>query len=242
MTRKEPLTATGAHISTIGHITLDEIRMRLTRTSMANGFANRYLLMLVKRSKLLPFAGENLPHAEIIRLGEKLRHIIDRILGDPLSPSPPRLFPLSETARAKWERAYRELSVEQPGLLGEIVARAESQVRRLSLIYALLDGANEIEVAHLDAALAVWEYAEASAMYVFGNALGDETADEIARMLDRVGSEGMSRSAIVNFFSRHRNVGPALALLQQYGRARYEQKRDTGGRPAEMWYSTTVKT
>jgi hypothetical protein len=50
MTRKDPLTATNAHISVIGHITLDELRARLTRTEMANGFANRFLFTLIKRS------------------------------------------------------------------------------------------------------------------------------------------------------------------------------------------------
>ena len=47
MTRGSPLKATGAHISIIAHITKDEMRARLTRTDMANGFANRFLFCLV---------------------------------------------------------------------------------------------------------------------------------------------------------------------------------------------------
>ena len=43
ITRNSPLCATGAHISIIGHITIDELRARLTRTEAANGFANRFL-------------------------------------------------------------------------------------------------------------------------------------------------------------------------------------------------------
>jgi hypothetical protein len=43
MTKSSPLKATDAHISIIGHITQDESRARLTRTDMANGFANRFL-------------------------------------------------------------------------------------------------------------------------------------------------------------------------------------------------------
>ena len=38
MTRNSPLLATGAHISMIGHITEDELRARITRTDLANGF------------------------------------------------------------------------------------------------------------------------------------------------------------------------------------------------------------
>ena len=51
MTRTAPLRATGAHISIVGHITVDELRARLTRTDTANGFANRFLFMLVRRSR-----------------------------------------------------------------------------------------------------------------------------------------------------------------------------------------------
>jgi len=49
--------ATGAHISVIGHITSDELRRYLTATEQANGFANRFLWICVRRSKLLPLGG-----------------------------------------------------------------------------------------------------------------------------------------------------------------------------------------
>src|SRR5262249_44990302 len=39
ITKNSPLCATGVHISIIGHITEDELRARITRTDMANGFA-----------------------------------------------------------------------------------------------------------------------------------------------------------------------------------------------------------
>ena len=58
---------------------------------------------------------------------------------------------------------YPALSAEQPGLLGAITARAEAQTMRLALIYALLDGAGEIDRVHIEAALAVWAFCEASA-------------------------------------------------------------------------------
>jgi hypothetical protein len=51
LTKNSPLCATGAHISIIGHITEDELRARITRTDMANGFANRFLFALIRRSK-----------------------------------------------------------------------------------------------------------------------------------------------------------------------------------------------
>jgi len=43
------------------------------------------------------------------------------------------------TAREMWHRVYPDLSEGQPGLLGAVTSRAEAQVVRLALIYALLD-------------------------------------------------------------------------------------------------------
>jgi len=57
LTKNSPARATGAHISSIGHITADELRRYLTATESANGFGNRQLWICTKRSKLLPEGG-----------------------------------------------------------------------------------------------------------------------------------------------------------------------------------------
>ena len=58
LVKNSPLSATGAHISILGHVTIHELRARITRTDVANGFANRFNFALVKRSKLLPHGGD----------------------------------------------------------------------------------------------------------------------------------------------------------------------------------------
>ena len=120
-----------------------------------------------------------------------------------------------------------------------VTARAEAQTVRLALLYALLDGKGEIDAPHLQAALAVWEYCEASAAHIFGNALGDPVADEILRALQQACNDGMTRTAISNLFGRHKSgdrLGAALALLTTRGRARMEMK-ESGGRPVETWFA-----
>jgi hypothetical protein len=52
-----PAKATGAHISIIGHITREELRRLMTETESANGFANRFCWLAVRRSKFLPEGG-----------------------------------------------------------------------------------------------------------------------------------------------------------------------------------------
>jgi hypothetical protein len=84
-----------------------------------------------------------------------------------------------EGTRAYWAEIYPELSEGKPGLLGAITNRAEAQVTRLSIIYALLDCSQVIRLEHLGAALGLWEYCEASAAYIFRDFFGDPLADEL---------------------------------------------------------------
>jgi Protein of unknown function (DUF3987) len=151
LTKNSPLSATDAHISIIGHITIDELRACLSRTDLANGFANRFLFALVRRSKKLPFGGD-VTDSEILCLGERLKAAID-------SAKPVGRVQMTDAARTKWAQIYDELSEGKPGLLGAVLARAEAQTIRLALIYALLDRTDRIDVPHLEAALAVWEIA-----------------------------------------------------------------------------------
>lgn len=57
LTKNSPTRATDAHVSIVGHVTKAELLRHLTETEAANGFANRFLWLLVKRSKELPFGG-----------------------------------------------------------------------------------------------------------------------------------------------------------------------------------------
>ena len=236
MTKNSPLKATSAHISIIGHITTAELCARLNRTDLANGFANRFLFLCVRRSKLLPHGG-SIGDDEIKMLGERLRGAVEQAR---------TVFQITMTkdARDAWEVTYTDLSADRPGLLGAITARAEAQVIRLALLYALIDRKCEIEVDHLRAALALWEYAEASAVRIFGNALGDPVADEIYRSLKQAGDNGMSRTAIRDLFGRHQSAGRisvALALLVKNGRAKCRTTA-TNGRPVETWFAVDPTT
>jgi hypothetical protein len=99
---------------------------------------------------------------------------------------------------------------------GHHTARAEAQVVRLAMLYALLDEKAQIDMPHLLAALALWEYAEASARHVFGSSLGDPIADEILRAVRAAGQDGMTRTQIRDLFKRNcsaERIGAALDLL-----------------------------
>ena len=114
---------------------------------------------------------------------------------------------------------------------------------RLALAYALLDGAENIDLPHIRAALAVWEYAEVSAAHIFGASLGDSVADEILRALHHAGHEGMTRTPIRDLFGRNQSgdrIGAALALLATRGWARVAMQATTG-RSSETWFATGMQ-
>lgn len=138
LTKNNPAQASGAHISIIGHITRDELLRGLDSIEAANGFANRFLWVCAKRSKLLPFGGD-LQDADFGRLVVQMRDVLDWC-------TTPRTFGFGPGARAAWEKVYPELSADRLGLLGATVARAAAQVIRLSCLYAILDRSEQVEV------------------------------------------------------------------------------------------------
>lgn len=230
LTKHDPITATGAHITIIGHITADELRTELTATDTANGFANRFLFIAVKRSKHLPFGGDDADDGELEAFAIRLRELAE-------GARTRHRVGMTADARTVWATVYPDLSEGHGGLHGAVTARAEAQAIRIALIYALLDGAAEIDTPHLMAALAVWQYADATAKHVFGASLGDRTADEIARRLNQAADTGLTRTEISDAFRRHKTseqIGCALDLLRRKGRATCETVR-TDGRPIELW-------
>jgi hypothetical protein len=236
MTKNSPLTASGAHVSVIGHITETELGARLTRTDAANGFANRFLFALVKRSKELPFGGD-LTDSEIEYLGERLREAIAKL------PTVERIT-MTDAARTSWVKVYSKLSADRPGLVGAITARAEAQVIRLSLIYALLDGCEQIDAQHLEAGLAVWEYCEASATRIFGGIIGDPAADEIMAALKCAGASGLSRTEVHTILGGNKSaeeIEAALTLLVAGGLAK-TGFRETGRKPVAVWLARQSAT
>jgi hypothetical protein len=145
---------------------------------------------------------------------------------------------MTPDAREVWEHAYESLSHGKRGLLGAILGRAEAQTVRLALLYALLDGSDQIDVAHLNAALSVWSYCEASAGYIFGGIAAGKTEDVISAALSQAGETGMTWTEIRDLFGRHRkayDIDAALAALAASGKAKCIMGAVTGGRPPTVW-------
>jgi len=235
MTKNSPAQATGAHVSIVGHISKDELCRLIEASEASNGFCNRFLWICVKRSKVLPEGG-HFDEGAIAPLIQQLNKAIHfgRGLGE---------LQRDEEARENWRKIYGDLSEGKPGLLGAVVSRGEALVMRLACLYAILDMSYVVQPDHLTAALALWEYCEASAKYIFGQRLGDPIADALLTAL-RKQPTGMTRTEIRDWFGRNRKtheIDRGLALLAKQGLARMEESQ-SGGRPTERWFAVTGAT
>jgi hypothetical protein len=235
LTRNSPLSATGAHLALIGHITAAELRHCSTTISIANGFLNRFLFVACRRTQLLPEGGRRDPLAKT-PLKDGLAVALERARGA-------GELRLHSEAKKLWKARYKEMSKRSmEGVTGALTARAEAHSIRLALIYALLDGAGSIKVEHLRAAGALWEYAARSAVWALGDATGDPLAELIHRtLLDNPG--GLTLTELHELGQRNRpaaQIREALAALKEADRAETRKRKSPGGgRPAELWTAIT---
>jgi hypothetical protein len=232
LTKNSPAKATGAHVSIIGHVTADELRRYLDRTEAANGYGNRHLWLAVKRARVLPDGGriQDVDLAPLVyrltQAVENARHVTELCR--------------NEAASRAWHVVYPKLSEGGLGMVGALTSRAEAQVMRLACLYALLNCSAVVRGEHLTAALALWDYADASVKWIFGNALGDPGADAVLQAL-QMNPGGLSRQQISEeVFFRNRSasqINRALGVLVSHGLAHSEKDEHDGpGRPAERWY------
>jgi len=238
MVKNSQTRATDAHISIVANITPEELRRGLLADDIDNGFANRFLWCCSKRSKFLPQGGRDLDN-ELQGLRQAFNRInVDAMGGETeMELDAQEIWGYNERPEAG---VYSKLAAARSGMFGQITARAAQQVLRLSLIYAKLDGARTIGRHHLEAALEVWRYCEDSCRYLFGDLIGDPTADTILKEL-RARPAGLTRSEIGrDLFQKNKSaaeIDRGLHVLQEAGRVRF-QMEDTGGRrSAQRWFA-----
>jgi hypothetical protein len=229
--RKSPIIAQGIHPAAIAHTTIEELKARLESIEIANGFANRFALVCVRRGRRLPFGGSQLTDHDLAPLGKRLRSALE-------NARETERIDWHHAARPLWERFYMTWP-EPTGLLGAVTARTEAQILRVAMLYALLDGERLISVRHLRAAFAFWSYCFDSAQFIFGATLGDNVADRILEALRNAYPAGLDREALRGEFSRHQTserVARAVATLEARSLARTEATQ-TCGRPRLTSYA-----
>jgi len=108
-------------------------------------------------------------------------------------------------------------------------------------VYALLDCSSVIRKEHLEAALALWQYCEDSARYIFGTATGDRVADKIYTALLEANEKGLSRAELFDVCG-HGTSADALTratkVLAESGKARMKLEQTEGAKKqTERWFA-----
>lgn len=224
--RKQTYEAPAAPVSLIGHITADELRDSrhgLRMNDVMNGFANRVAWVFVDRRRIIPNL-EPLPVDVRSQLVTRLRSALDQA-------RQAGVVRRSPDADALWVDLYGRMAEDDPpGIVGALTARAEAQVLRLSLIFALIDGSRTIERRHLESGWELWRYSRWSAQHIWvGTRSGDPDVDRVAAIL-KAGEE-LSSTALDRMFFGHKDIPDIRRRAVALGIAE-EVTRPTAGRSA----------
>jgi DNA-binding PadR family transcriptional regulator len=227
--RSKKVVVDDHHLVIIGQTTGEELRAKLSADDLYNGFANRFLWVAVRSGELQPDGGS---------IPDEVMEDFANVISKAAHKARPRGRMIREAAgEARWAEVYRELRADDPpGALGAAISRGDPQTMRLSMLYALADGAAKITATHVDAAYALWRYCRASAAWIWSAGGDDSVAQRIlAALTDR--PRGMSGRDLHNEFHRHlpaSKLAGALQSLEAQGRIT-SAKVPTGGRPSNVY-------
>ena len=134
------------------------------------------------------------------------------------------------------ETSIHRLALARLLALDLLHGRQNALPHALPIQAALLEHCPTIGKEHLLAALALWEYVESSAQYIFGARMGDPVADRIVDALTGA-PNGLTRTEISSLFGRHQRSTSIERALSQLRKSHLVEpaQDDTGGRPSEIW-------
>lgn len=208
LTKNNKISAKDAHVGWVSHITQYELLLKLPECEGFNGFANRILWVFAQRQKLVPLP-EPMPTKELA----EIQHLLLSILKKCHECEREIIF--TKQARTAWiDEYYPQLASQNGnGLLGVVLNRGEPQVRRLALLFTLLDGEHETALKHLDQAMAAWKYCKDSACYIFKGQAQDSVARKITKALQDKGQ--LTSTEISNLFSRNTKSDRLQKAIQE---------------------------
>jgi hypothetical protein len=182
-TKKEHQVASRAHISVLGMMTPEELLRRWHILAHAGGLESRILLCITAppQAAVSPFADP----PDYAGLAAQTRHALDvsrlRVMANTdvisryllarrgLQPRT-KLRVAGEVSR-NWAQVKAGLPKPGEGYDG-LAARAEPQVMRLAVVYALADEAEVVTMGHVESAAAAYAYCAESAETVFSIPVG----------------------------------------------------------------------
>jgi hypothetical protein len=242
--KTSPRKATEPHVGLLAHTTKEELCKTLKPIHHKNGFANRIMYIAVKRVREIS-RGKSVDwskpeHLEIV---EHFHQILAKFRSIPISVDLGEtgiLFTFNEDAGKMYDAFYHKVFNNDNTLL----AREETFVARLSLLYAVADGETTIKVEHLKAAIAVWQYWTRTVEWIFGGGdyIGGYYTRKLVFYLRGRQANGAKKSEIfqevfANNSERRIDMDMACHEALALGLVRMVTREPGKGRPAERWWA-----
>jgi hypothetical protein len=181
--KNSPLCATEPHVSLIGHCTKMELKEVLQKVDLSNGFANRILWLAAYRAKNL-HSPQEIDWQAFPQIVKALQAIMETFYNPEPKKQNLRQVTKDPQAHDFWQSIYVALcSKPRRGFTDAALARDAAHVMKLALIYCLLDHSTLITKEHLVAAMAFYDYAEASTGWLFGELTGNKLANRMLYVL-----------------------------------------------------------
>lgn len=201
------------HVAIVGSSTPSLVKMTLPVGADKSGDGNRFIWCYTKRTQLCPHGGpqidwqsETVEYAgETVKIPNYMQRVFQHARQDMSGAFRERLIPQTKAASKFWTHLYLRLENDQRAtFLGFMTARAAAHIRRLAMIFALVDLEDAVDVRHLKAAEAIWNYSQESARFIFkGYSLDQE---KILRFAEGKGVDGITVNRDLHeLFNRHKS-------------------------------------
>jgi hypothetical protein len=233
---KEQIVAKDYILSTLGHITPDELTTVLADVDWYNGIANRFLWSAVKKSKTLPRMGK-IP--EFGNLAEKL----NKLVGLPQVGH----VDFSDEAAKVWDEWVYSIP-ELDGQIGASQQRVKPNALRVALIYAALDearlvfpktGTYRIEKRHVEAAIEVVNRSRGTVEWFLGGTAASKgfNSEDVQKLITAVNQNRgtISGSDLCKLFPH--KTADERAAIASVARLKKKPRPAEGkrGNPGEDW-------
>lgn len=209
MTKNNRLKATDPHINVLSHITQFELKQMMAEADLHNGLANRFLWASVRRTRKLAFP-QPMDDDAVLQIAVRLSDALTK-------SSSPGVVLFTLEARNFWEHKYHEVSTDKTGLIGSVTSRAEAYVMRLSLLFALLDSSDLIDVRHIQAAIDLIDFCNESVEFIFTTPAEAEEGTDADKLLLALACGALTQTEVSKLFSGHktrRELSQMLTDLQ----------------------------
>jgi hypothetical protein len=167
-----------ATVSLVGHITKPELERDFDPVDLLAGFGNRFLFCFTQRTKTLSSA-PSISQEKLHQFSEPLAQALEYA-----QVAAPENYKFTKSAQSRWDSLSYELTRKDLSpIIDALTARARPIVRRLAVIFAVVDMDTRIDLCHLEAANAIWDYSRQTVEYIFGNYIGDKDANYVFQLL-----------------------------------------------------------